>query len=127
VVPLSRDPTGGNLVAVRGIRGFARRQTLVGYALRGAAAAAVVACALWAATFCVAVALVSPMHAFEGGSERVALAIFVAAGTAALALLVAAFFVAWAIWTVDLDAAAASLRDLRGRWSDIAERAGGRR
>jgi len=76
---------------------------------------------------CVGVALVSPMYAFEGGSENVALGILVVAGAAALALPVAGFLVAWAIWTVDLDAASARVRDASRRWSEIAARARGER
>ena len=122
-----REHRRGNLVAVRSIRVFARKHPIVGYAIRGAAAAAVVAGSLRAAMICVGVALVSPMYAFEGGSENVALGILVVAGAAALALPVAGFLVAWAIWTVDLDAASARVRDASRRWSEIAARARGER
>jgi len=58
------------------------------------AAALVVAVSLKAGMICVGVALVSPMYAFEGGSEYVAVGIAVLAGTAAIAFLSGGFPVA---------------------------------
>lgn len=72
----------------------------------------VTAGSLWAATFCVAVALVSPMHAFEGGSAGVALGIALAAAAAALAFVGGGGLMIYAIWHLDeVVPAACRLRD----------------
>jgi len=81
------------------------------------AAAVVVAVSLKAAMICVGVALVSPMYAFEGGSEYVAVGIAVVAGMAAVAFLSGGVLVAWAILTVDLGTAMSRFRAAMGRRS----------
>lgn len=81
------------------------------------AAAVVVAVSLKAAMICVGVALVSPMYAFEGGSEYVAVGIAAVAGTAAIAFLSGGFVTAWAILTVDLGTAMSRFRAVTRRRS----------
>jgi hypothetical protein len=101
---------------------------MIAFTPRVLASVVVTAGSLWAATFCVGVALVSPMHVFEGGSAGVALGVAFAAAAAALAFVGGGGLMIYAIWHLDEVApAVCRLRDsLRWR-SSVTRRSAPRR
>ena len=120
LVALHERQTGahqsGNLSPVRAAREAARRHPMIAFAPRVLGSIVVTAGSLWAATFCVAVALVSPMYAFEGGSVGVALGMALAAAAAALAVVVGGGLIIYAIWHLDEVVAAAGRLRKSLRW-----------